>query len=188
MVNARPTKLPSTRLCRYVAFLRGVSPMNAKMPALKKAFEAAGFREVTTVLSSGNVVFNARVASDLAIEKKAEGAMKEGLGRSFFTIVRSRDELRELLDSDPWERFGVAPEAKRVVSFFRKPPRPAPTLPIERDGARILALRGRELFTAYVPGPSGPVFMAMIEKMFGDEITTRTWGTVRKVARLPGEG
>ena len=28
---------------RYVAFLRGVSPMNAKMPELKAAFEAAGF-------------------------------------------------------------------------------------------------------------------------------------------------
>lgn len=42
---------------RYAAFLRGVSPMNAKMPELKKAFEAAGFLEVKTVLSSGNVVF-----------------------------------------------------------------------------------------------------------------------------------
>jgi len=29
---------------RYVAFLRGVSPMNAKMPELGSAFEAAGSR------------------------------------------------------------------------------------------------------------------------------------------------
>jgi len=28
---------------RYAAFLRGVSPMNAKMPELKRCFEAAGF-------------------------------------------------------------------------------------------------------------------------------------------------
>ena len=45
---------------RYVAFLRGVSPMNAKMAELKRCFEHAGFEEVKTVLSSGNVVFTAR--------------------------------------------------------------------------------------------------------------------------------
>ncbi|MDE2325144.1 MAG: DUF1697 domain-containing protein, partial [Betaproteobacteria bacterium] len=40
---------------RYVAFLRGVSPMNARMPELKACFEAAGFGAVRTLLSSGNV-------------------------------------------------------------------------------------------------------------------------------------
>jgi len=44
---------------RFVAFLRGVSPLNARMPELKSSFEAAGFRNVRTVLSSGNVVFDA---------------------------------------------------------------------------------------------------------------------------------
>ena len=38
---------------RYAAFLRGVSPMNAKMPELKKAFEAAGFTDVRTVRAGG---------------------------------------------------------------------------------------------------------------------------------------
>lgn len=34
-----------------------------------------------------------------------------------------------------------------------------------------------------VPGPRGPVFMTLIEKSFGKEVTTRTWDTVAKVAR-----
>ena len=45
--------MPGTR---YVAFLRGVSPMNARMPELKACFEAAGFSGVRTLLSSGNMV------------------------------------------------------------------------------------------------------------------------------------
>jgi uncharacterized protein (DUF1697 family) len=57
---------------RYAAFLRGVSPMNAKMPELKKAFEDAGFADVRTVLSSGNVVFSAPEAPRAALEQKAE--------------------------------------------------------------------------------------------------------------------
>jgi hypothetical protein len=47
---------------------------------------------------------------------------------------------------------------------------------------RILALNGREIFTAYVPGPKGPVFMPLIEKSFGKDVTTRTWDTVKKCA------
>lgn len=74
---------------RYVAFLRGVSPLNARMPELKRCFEAAGFTQVKTVLSSGNLVFDSRSAPEAALERRAEAAMQAGLGRCFFTIVRS---------------------------------------------------------------------------------------------------
>jgi uncharacterized protein (DUF1697 family) len=165
---------------RYVAFLRGVSPTNAKMPELKRAFERAGFTEVKTVLASGNVVFNARAASDAALERKAEAAMKERLGRSFYTIVRSVAELEKLLAADPFARFRLSAKAKRVVTFLRKPSRAR--LPAEVDGARMLAVRGREVLTAYLPSPRGPVFMRLIDKTFGKTVTTRTWDTVRKCA------
>ena len=55
-------------------------------------------------------------------------------------------------------------------------------MPIELDDARILAVQGREVFSAYVPGDKGPVFMTLIEKTFGKDVTTRTWDTVRKAA------
>ena len=61
---------------RYAAFLRGVSPMNAKMPELKRAFEAAGFTGVRTVISSGNVVFDARRASESALQRR--GGSRDG--------------------------------------------------------------------------------------------------------------
>jgi uncharacterized protein (DUF1697 family) len=168
---------------RYVAFLRGVSPMNAKMPELKKAFEAAGFTEVKTLLSSGNVVFAARGASEATLQRAAEAAMRERLGQAFLTIVRPVDALRELLASDPFRAFRLDPSAKRVLTFLRDEPAAKVKLPVEQDGARLLALHGRELFSAYVPSPKGPVFMTLIERTFGKDLTTRTWDTVAKVAR-----
>lgn len=167
---------------RYVAFLRGVSPMNARMPELKRCFESVGFTDVKTVLSSGNVVFNARTASDAALERKAEAAMAKQLDRTFRTIVRPVDALRALLDADPYAAFKLPANAKRVVTFLRNPHDAKLSLPIEFDAARILAMKGGEVFSAYVPGPRGPVFMALIEKTFGDGVTTRTWDTVRKCA------
>lgn len=168
---------------RYAAFLRGVSPSNAKMPELKKAFEAAGFTDVKTVLSSGNVVFDARRATESALERKAEAAMQQRLGQAFFTIVRPVEMLQALLASDPYERFGAAPGAKRIVTFLRDEPTATITLPVEQDGASLLALEGRELYSAYLATPKGPVFMSLIERTFGKEVTTRTWDTVGKVAR-----
>lgn len=168
---------------RYAAFLRGVSPMNAKMPELKQAFEAAGFTNVRTVLSSGNVVFDARRASDATLQRAAETAMRARLGQAFLTIVRPVERLRELLASDPYRPFRVAPTAKRIVTFLRNEPAATLALPLERDGARLLALAGREVFSAYLPTPKGPVFMTLIERTFGKELTTRTWDTVGRVAR-----
>jgi uncharacterized protein (DUF1697 family) len=173
---------------RYAAFLRGVSPMNATMPQLKRCFETAGFAEVRTVLTSGNVVFEARAGAEAVLERRAEEAMQQEMGRTFLTIVRSLDALRELVSTDPYAGFELPAEAKRIATFLRAAPSSTPSLPLESDGARILRLQAREVFSAYVPSQRGAVFMTLIEKTFGQAVTTRTWETVKKVARrMPGE-
>ena len=46
---------------RYVALLRGINVGGKnliRMPALKAAFEAAGFEDVSTYIQSGNVLFS----------------------------------------------------------------------------------------------------------------------------------
>ena len=168
---------------RYAAFLRGVMPTNAKMPQLKAAFEAAGFTDVQTLLSSGNVVFTAPVASVASLERKAEKAMHERLGHTFLTIVRPVNGLRKLLGSDPYKGFRLGPQSKRIVTFLRERPSKTLKLPIEFEGARILAMQGGAIFSTYDPNPKGPIFMNLIEKTFGKEVTTRTWDTVARAVK-----
>jgi uncharacterized protein (DUF1697 family) len=171
-------------MTRYAAFLRGVSPMNAKMPEIKKVFEAAGFEDVRTILSSGNVVFGAAVSPIATLEREAEAAMKKRLDTAFVTFIRPIKMLRRLLASEPYEAIGIDPNAKRVVTFLRRrTAKTKLTLPIEVDGARILLVTGTEVFSAYVPSPRGAVFMRVIEKTFGKDVTTRTWDTVARVAK-----
>ena len=167
---------------RYVAFLRGITPMNAKMSELKRCFEAAGFTNVRTVLGSGNVVVDSTARSGASVERQAEKAMQRGLGKVFYPIVRSTKQLREMLDADPFAAHRVPAQAKRVVTFLRTTAKPAAALPPAQDGATLLCHVGREVFTTYMPSPKGPVFMRLIEKTFGKNITTRTWDTVRKCA------
>jgi uncharacterized protein (DUF1697 family) len=114
--------------------------MNAKMPELKQAFAAAGFTDVKTLLSSGNVVFSARSASTQSLQRKAEAAMLDRLGQAFLTIVRPVDALREMLASDPYKAFRLSPGSKRIVTFLREPrakKRGLQRIRAESQGSRI---------------------------------------------------
>ena len=157
--------------------------MNAKMPELKQCFESAGFSDVRTLLSSGNVAFTARASSLKFLELQAEKAMHFQLGRSFGTTVRTTQSLQDLLLSDPFAKFNLPPTAKRMVTFLRHPSKASVKFPIERDGASILELAAAEVLSAYVPSANGPVFMSLLERTFGKDITTRTLETVKKCAQ-----
>ena len=167
---------------RFVAFLRGVSPLNAKMPALRQCFERAGFGNVKTVLSSGNVVFDASEAALADLESHIEASMRSHLDRSFYTIVRPSAALQALLATDPFAAYAFPPQAKRVVSFLRGPRPPRVPLPLTQGCATVVCQHSAEVFTAYLPVDEGPVFMKLVERAFGTDVTTRTWDTVRKCA------
>ncbi len=167
---------------RHVAFLRGVMPTNAKMPDLRRAFEAAGFTDVRTVISSGNVVFTA-TGSEASLTRKAERAMEQTLGRVFPAFIRTVPSLQALLDADPYAAFRLPADAKRIVTFLRATPTTRPTLPMVHQTMRMLAMTGREVFSAYTPHPKAPEFMMVIEKTLGKDVTTRTWATVQKCVK-----
>ena len=157
--------------------------MNAKMATLKRCFEQAGFDDVKTVLSSGNVAFTARGASGATLERKAQAAIAKEIGRPFLTIVRPTSALQALIEADPYASFRLPAKAKRVVTFLRRNPKVRPKLPIELEGARILAIEHGHVFTAYVPKARSAVFMRLIEQTFGKDVTTRTWETVKRCAK-----
>jgi uncharacterized protein (DUF1697 family) len=155
------------------------------MPQLRASFEAAGFDDVRTVLSSGNVAFSTDLAGGSAasaLERRAEEAMLAAMGRAFPTIVRSAEHLRALLASDPFAGFALPPSAKCVVTFLRRAEEPRVELPLERDGVRVLTRTAAEVFTAYEPHPKGAVFMTVLERTFGKDVTTRTLATVARCA------
>ncbi|QDK37969.1 DUF1697 domain-containing protein [Bdellovibrio sp. NC01] len=170
-------------MARYVAFLRGVSPLNAKMSELKNCFEAEGFTNVVTVLSSGNVVFDTSKKAIKSLERQIEVALEKKLGRSFSTIVRLQVNLREMLDSNPFKDVKSPSKSKHVVTFLKDSTAPKPKLPIRKDGVVIFKIEDQVVYSLYVPHPKGPAFMVLLEKQFGKLITTRTWETIKKVTK-----
>ncbi len=111
-----------------IAFLRGINVgghHKIPMPALRKAFEAMGFKNVRTVLASGNVVFETtgKKAEDL------EGTIARGLAGAFGfpvpVLLRSMRELAALVAADPFKGLAPSADTKLYVTF----------LPRDRPGA-----------------------------------------------------
>lgn len=167
---------------RYVVFLRGVSPQNLRMSDLKACLTQAGFQNVRTVLSSGNAAFDCDIKSLPEVERTVQAAMQQHLNKSFHTIGRSASSLADLLATSPYAGYELPQNAKRVISFLRETRKPKVPLPLTEGTATVIRQLGSEVFTAYIPGPEGPVFMKLIERAYGSDVTTRTWETVSKCA------
>ncbi|MEV6427379.1 DUF1697 domain-containing protein [Nocardia sp. NPDC051463] len=175
---------------RYAALLRGIMPTNPNMKneKLRGVFEGLGFEHVTTLLSSGNVVFRSADTDIPELEARIQDALNSELGIPGGTIIRSYEELRDLLDTDPFPGLTHGRETYLIATFFKQPPSKitAELLKHSEPGVRIVGYDKKARVVLSVidnTEPRTPDFMAWMEKTYSKEITTRTWLTVQKVVK-----
>ena len=174
----------------YVAFLRGIGPSHPNMrnEKFRQLFEKLGFDNVRTVITTGNVLFDSSSTAMRRLETQIEEAIPERLGFTSTTIVRSKNQLQKLVDSDPFGGVEHGRNSNLNVTFLKKSPRSDLKYPHTPDGRdyTILGIEGREVFSVIdLTSERTPDVMTWLEKEFGKEITTRTYKTVQKVlARL----
>jgi uncharacterized protein (DUF1697 family) len=103
-------------MTRYAAFLRGVNVggVNLKMAAVAAALEEAGFRDVRTILATGNVLMNA-TSGAAAVRKKAEATLRKTFGYDAWVLVYDVDTVRAISDGYPFER--EVPDHQSYVTF-----------------------------------------------------------------------
>jgi uncharacterized protein (DUF1697 family) len=150
---------------KYVALLRGIGPLNPNMRnnKLRGLFEDLGFKNVQTIISSGNVLFESSSANAKALESKIEKALPQKLGFKSTTIIRSDKQLQKLIKSDPFKGKNDTSKSRLNVTFLKK---------------------GGEVFSVIdLTNTRTPEVMLKLEKEHGKEITTRTWKTVGRIAK-----
>lgn len=173
-------------MTRYVAFLRGIAPMNPNMKneKLREVFIDLGLEKVQTVISSGNVIFESDVADQSDLEDRIEAVWPERLGFNSTTILRTSDQIEDLAGSSPFGDLTHGPETYLLVTFSKHPLEvdvELPYQPPDRDYTLIGATR-EELFTVTdTVNSATPDVMNWIEGRFGKEVSSRTWLTVLRV-------
>ncbi|MEU0507079.1 DUF1697 domain-containing protein [Nocardia sp. NPDC005998] len=175
---------------RYAALLRGIMPTNPNMKGekLRGVFEGLGFEQVATVLASGNVVFRGADGDIAKLEDRIQDALNSELGIPGGTIVRTYDELRDLLDTDPFPGLIHGRGTYLIATFFKQDPsNVAKELRKHAEpGVQIVGYDSAARAVLAVidnTEPRTPDFMAWLEKTYGKDITTRTWLTVQKIVK-----
>ena len=170
---------------KYVAMLRGVMPTrpNMRNEKLRGVMEGLGFKDVATVIASGNIVFESGARDARKIEARIEKAWPEQLGFESTTIVRSRDQLADLVASEP---FGDRSDTKQTalqITFLKETPKVHLDLPhTTQPGCTVIGMDDHAMFSVVDLTSTGtPELMRWLERTVGKQITTRTWKTVNRI-------
>lgn len=171
----------------YCALLRGISPGKPGNDKLRETFSGLGFDEVTTLLSSGNVLFTTGSEDPVPVlESRIQQALQRQTGIGGGTILRSRQEIDELAQREPFGALSHGKQSYLTLTFFKEPldsgaqQLPAEPLPHVRVLGYDAASRALLAVVDQTRGKT-PDYMAWLQRRYGAEITTRTWNTITKI-------
>lgn len=154
------------------------------MNDLKAAFESAGFKNVKTVLTSGNVVFETDNTDPDVVTLKIEAFLKKKWKKEIPVFVRSIDELDKMVAGRPFKGSDVTPNTRLYVTFLYEFSRgiKIPELP---PNVKITRMKDDAVFTTVelTNDMNSPDSMEALNKVLGPKITARNWNTVEKVLR-----
>lgn len=170
----------------WIAFLRGINSgqnPGQKMENLRQIFSGLGYRNVRTVIASGNVLFDTGSADRPRLEADIEAALLAGTGIPTAAILRTKDEIGRLIAADPFGDVAMTPKTARQVTFLKETPQNQPAFPIRGNGYLITGMvDGAVCGVVDLTVTSSPDLMRAIGKLFGGDITTRNWNTILKIA------
>ena len=179
-------------MTRYVALLRGINVGGKnliRMPALKAAFEADGFEDVSTYIQSGNVLFASSDTRSAALTDRIEAMLAEAFDYVPTVVVRSKKQLRAIVDGAP-KGFGGQPAKYRYDVIFLKEPLTArkaigevPTNPAV-DTAH--AGMGVLYFSRLTAKATASRLSKIVSSPIYPSVTIRNWNTTTKLLSLMG--
>jgi len=172
----------------YVAFLRGINVGGqklVKMEDLNQCFAALGFKNVKTLIQSGNVLFESSAMPAAELVKKIGKRLEKDLGFSVPLMLQTRQSIEALIKQNPFKAVKPGADVKLYVAFLAEEPKFKPTLPLKspKKDIEILAISGQMVFCLAFPAGEGRYGFPnpMVESEFGVPATTRNWNTVLKL-------
>ncbi len=175
-------------MSKFVAMIRGIGPGNPNMTSekFKVFFTELGFTNVSTVLSSGNVIFESQENNTSTLAKLIEQSLPQKLGFSRSVIVRSQTELQKIIELDIFKDIEHSHNKGKylLITFFRLTPTINLKLPFtpENKPYTIIGKADKTIFGVIDLSKSKtPDYMSWLEKMFGKDITSRTPKTIRLI-------
>ena len=174
-----------------ISILRGINVSGQKkilMADLKTLYENLGFKNVTTYIQSGNVIFtSAKKLSNTELAAVIEKAIKKQYGFDVPVITKTVDEWNKIIAANPFVKKKGIDLDRLYVTFLSQPPeeeniKKAESFAYPPDEFIITDLA----IYMYVPVSYGNSKLSnnFFETKLKVTATTRNWKTVLTLAEL----
>ncbi len=173
----------------YLALLRGVNnagpSRRVAMADLRALFEGLGFRDVRTLLNSGNVVFSVPTKRRGDLRARIEKALASSLGLTCPVIILSADEVATAVRDNPLSH--VATNPSHLLVLVPQVPsdlgRLKPLLKV-RWAPEALALGRRVAYIWCANGVAKSPIWAAVDQALERTSTARNIATLTKAVAL----
>lgn len=176
-----------------LALLRGINvggKNKLTMRDLAQIFETAGCGNVRTFIQSGNVIFTAGSKICDTLAANVATAISERFGYRTPVILRTTEQLRQVVANNPWLPSGAASEdlLKTLhVMFLTNSPgsERIALLDPDRSPPDAFTVRGQEI---YLKLPNGAGKSKLTNAWFDSRLqttsTSRNWNTVTRLLEM----
>jgi uncharacterized protein (DUF1697 family) len=172
-----------------LAFLRGINVGGRKMVGmadLRDLLTELGFRDVRSLLQSGNLIFDSGARPAKSLEALLEEKTEQRLGVRADFFVRTAEELDAAIAHNPFPDEAKRDPAHLLILFLRDAPSPSAIKAMQGaiKGPELVRARGREAYLVYPEGIGrSKLTAAVLDKHVGTG-TGRNWNTILKLAAL----
>jgi uncharacterized protein (DUF1697 family) len=185
------TILTRTLMSRYALLLRGVNvgtKNSLPMAELRRMLTKLGCTDVQTYVQTGNAVFGTKLSA-AALTKAIEDALERYMGRPIATTLRTLDQMKAIVESNPFATVVTNPKYL-CVTFLSNAPTKLEIAPLHTQDwtPELFKLVRREVYTWHPNGQGrSPLAAALGKLSLRGAVTTRNWNTVLKLSELLGE-
>jgi uncharacterized protein (DUF1697 family) len=173
---------------RYVALFRGINVGKAKriaMADLRDLLGTLGYRNVATLLNSGNAVFTARAATSEKHARRIREAVSDALGVDAHVIVKTAAEIDSIVSANTLAR--VCTDDSRLLIALVQDDLALKSVKklMEEDWGNERLHVGRQ--AAYLWCADGILESGVLEDLLRTSKgigTTRNWATLKKIQAL----
>jgi len=173
---------------RFIALIRGINVGRAKriaMADLRALFGELGYSDVSTLLNSGNVIFNDTSSAPSEAATRIEKAIDSRLGVSARVTVLTASDLNAIVRENPLLQVIDNP-SRLIIAVPLYPADRARFTPLTQQewAPEILALGTRATYLWCPDGILSSRLAKAIGRAASDFVTTRNWRTILKIHAL----
>ncbi len=178
----------------YISMLRGINVSGSnkiRMTDLKLLYEELGFNDVITYIQSGNLIFKSSLkTTDLILTNKIEHAIIDKFKLNVPVIIRSINELKNIISSNPFFKENDINIEKLHVTFLAQKSQEeiAEKIKVSDYLPDKFILIEKEIYL-YCPNGYGNTKLTntFFENKLKVKATTRNWRTTNKLLELAND-